>query len=73
MDAMVVVEPNDRVISPGFAVVERVLDALGKLLGLGHCEHANTGNGTVRVGFCLVANDRDVIRHSLLLVYTLTR
>jgi len=68
VNSVVVIESDDWIISAGDAVMEGVLDAVWKLLGLGHRKYADTGDSTVRIGFNLVTNNCDVITRPCLLV-----
>jgi hypothetical protein len=46
--SVVIVETDDRIARPGFAVVERVLDAVRKPVGLRNLEYASPCDGPVR-------------------------
>lgn len=63
VDAVVVVEPDDRVVCAGFTVVVGVLDPVLESLRRRDREHAYPRHGAVGVGFNLVFEYGDIIAH----------
>lgn len=63
VDAVMVVEPDDRIVCAGFAVVLGVLDPVYEPICGRNRKHANPRNGVVGVGFNLVFEYGDIIAH----------
>ena len=63
MDAVVIVETDERVVCTGIAVVVGVFDPLLKPIGFRYREDTDAGDSPVSVGFDLVFDHRGVTAH----------
>jgi len=67
-----VVEADDGLVSAGFAVVERVLDTLGILVGVGHIKDTYPDDSSVVIGLNFIFQHLDIVSRRWLLVCILT-